>query len=147
MPAPDLGRRFETEDAGMTMVSDVATIQMRFERDPRSAGHARRAVQDCLDGTVPTQTMGTAVLLTSELVTNAVTHTLSAGELFGHYDQVHRRLWIEVHDNSPVLPDLQDGVNARLAGGFGLRLVDLLASSWGAIAAEPGKTVWFELKW
>jgi anti-sigma regulatory factor (Ser/Thr protein kinase) len=129
------------------MVGGVATIQFRFDRDPWSAGYARRAVQDCLHRETPTQTMQNAVLLTSELVTNAVTHARSAGELVAYYDRLGRRLRIEVRDHSAVLPHMQDRFTARRAGGLGLRLVDTLASSWGTTATATGKTVWFELEW
>lgn len=131
----------------MAMLGDVATIHMRFEPDLRSARHARRAVHACLNGETPTEIIHNAVLLTSELVTNAVTHTLSAGELVAHHDRLRKRVRIEVRDNSPVLPHMQDGFTERRVGGFGLRLVDILASSWGATATATGKKVWFELKW
>ena len=84
---------------------------------------------------------------TSELVTNVVTHTLTAGELVAHCDRLCKRLRIEVRDNSPVLPRMQDGFTAVRVGGFGLRLVDKVASSWGTTATTTGKTVWFELSW
>ena len=129
------------------MVGDVAAIQMRLDRDPCSASRARWAVRDCLDGEAPVETMYNAVLLTSELVTNVVTHTLAAGELVAHYDRLRKRLRVEVRDNSPVLPHMQDGFASVRVGGFGMRLVDKLASSWGTTATATGKTVWFELGW
>jgi anti-sigma regulatory factor (Ser/Thr protein kinase) len=119
---------------------------MRLDRDPDSARHARQAVEDCLDVDTPTETMRNAVLLTSELVTNAMTHTVSAGELIAYYNQLRKRLRIEVRDNSPVLPRMQDD-SAERVGGLGLRLLDTLASDWGTTATATGKTVWFELKW
>ena len=128
------------------MVGDVATIQVRFDCEPWSARDARRAVQDCLRET-PTATMQNAGLLTSELVTNVVTHARSAGELVAYYDRLRQRVRIEVHDNSPLLPQMQHRSTAERAGGLGLRLVDALASSWGTTATATGKTVWFELGW
>ena len=129
------------------MAGVVATVQIGFARGPRSARHARRALQDCLNGESPTEITENAVLLTSELVTNAVTHALSAGELVAYYDRLSRWLRVEVRDNSPVLPQMQDGFTAGRVGGLGLCLVDTLASSWGMTATATGKTVWFELKW
>jgi hypothetical protein len=130
----------------MAMVRDVA-LRIPFDRDPLSAGRARRAVQGCLDGETPIGTLRKAVLLTSELVTNAVTHTPSAGELVAHCDRLRKRLRIEVRDSSPVLPQIRDGFTAGDVGGYGLRLVDRLASSWGTTATATGKSVWFELRW
>ena len=129
------------------MVGEVAAIQMQFDRDPCSASRARRAVRDCLDGETPVETMCNAVLLTSELVTNVVTHTLTSGELVAYYDRLRKRLRIEVRDNSPVMPHMQDGFTVVRVGGFGLRLVDQVASNWGTTATATGKTVWFELSW
>ena len=129
------------------MVGDVATIHMRFDRDPRSADLARRTVQGCLNGETPISTIDDAVLLTSELVTNAVTHTLSAGELVAYYDRLARCVRIEVRDNSPVVPQMQDRFTARRVGAARIALVDTLASSWGTTATATGKTVWFELRW
>jgi anti-sigma regulatory factor (Ser/Thr protein kinase) len=120
---------------------------MPLDRDPRSASHARRAVQDGLYGETPTDTLRDAVLLTSELVTNVMTHTPTAGELVAYCDRLRKRLRIEVRDNSPVLPQMQNGVTAVDIGGFGLRLVDQVASSWGTTATPTGKAVWFELRW
>lgn len=129
------------------MADDVATIRMGFGRGPSSARHARRALQGCLKVETPTETTENAVLLTSELVTNAVTHALSAGELVAYYDRLLRWLRVEVRDNSPMLPQMQDGFTVGRVGGLGLCLVDTLASSWGTTPTATGKTVWFELKW
>jgi anti-sigma regulatory factor (Ser/Thr protein kinase) len=130
----------------MAMAGDAAAIRMRLDREPDSAGHARQAVEDCLRIDTPTETMQNAVLLTSELVTNAMAHTVSAGELVAYYSQLGKRLRIEVRDNSPVLPRMQDDSTERV-GGVGLRLVNTLASDWGTTPTATGKTVWFELKW
>lgn len=55
-------------------------------------------------------------------------------------DELH----IEVCDGSPVLP------RARTArpdeeSGRGLVLLDQLASAWGTLLTQDGKTVWFSL--
>ena len=128
-------------------MGDDALIRMRFGREPWWASYARRAVHDCLDGDTPTETMRNAVLLTSELVTNAVTHTVADGELVAYYDGLRKRLRIEVRDDSHLLPQMRDRFTAGRVGGLGLRLVDQLASSWGTMATATGKTVWFELTW
>jgi anti-sigma regulatory factor (Ser/Thr protein kinase) len=131
----------------MAMAGDVSTIQMRFDADARSARRARRAVEECLNDESPAEVTQNAVLLTSELVTNAVTHALSAGELVAFYDRLSGWLRVEVRDNSPVLPQIQDGFTVGCVGGLGLCVVDTLATSWGATPTTTGKTVWFELKW
>ncbi len=87
----------------------------------------------------------TAVLLVSELITNATQHagpgtsvTVLRLEYGGDW------LRIEVHDASPDEP------KPRIAGwpdesGFGLMLVDALATKWGVQRTSRGKAVWAEL--
>lgn len=95
-------------------------------------------------GDLPAPLLDDALLVVSELVTNAVKH--GDGE-------ITLRLWpgpdlvrIEVTDESPRYPepvesDLDD------EAGRGLQIVGALASSWGATPASTswGKTVWVEL--
>jgi anti-sigma regulatory factor (Ser/Thr protein kinase) len=84
----------------------------------------------------------TAELLTSELVTNAVRASATAGE--------HVRLWvtsdqasivIHVWDSSNSMPIRQDSSPDK-ESGRGLLLVQALASGWGVYQESVGKTVW-----
>lgn len=83
-----------------------------------------------------------AVLLTSELATNAVLHARTPFRLSVALDE---DLTVEVTDGSPELPLVEseplDGDRGR-----GLLLVSELASSWGTRRETVGKTVWFSLK-
>jgi anti-sigma regulatory factor (Ser/Thr protein kinase) len=86
-----------------------------------------------------------ASLLTSELITNAVTHgasfvLLEAGE---HEAKLH----VAVSDDNPDVPVVgplpPDAMSER---GRGLLLVAVLAASWGVELLDGGgKAVWFEL--
>jgi anti-sigma regulatory factor (Ser/Thr protein kinase) len=86
-----------------------------------------------------------AELLVSELVTNAITASRSAGSDFPV------RLWllsdavqvlIVVWDASPHLPARVD-VSAEAEAGRGLLLVEMISDQWGTSATPPcGKTVW-----
>ncbi|MQY11587.1 hypothetical protein SRB5_17060 [Streptomyces sp. RB5] len=96
-----------------------------------------------------------ALLLVSELVTNAVVHAGTEVEVRLRYDPgtggagpapgvpARPGLIVEVGDGR--------GRRADAAGGFarergrGLRLVDELAESWGVAYRRTGKTVWFRL--
>jgi anti-sigma regulatory factor (Ser/Thr protein kinase) len=84
------------------------------------------------------------LLLTSEAVTNSVVHasTESVGvSLWRCDDHVH----VSVTDNDPEAPEMQP-VDPTRAGGFGVRLIDLLADDWGvARTGDDGKCVWFEV--
>jgi two-component sensor histidine kinase len=81
--------------------------------------------------------LDTAVLLISELVTNAVLH--GAGEI---------RLEIEIERARFAVSDEGDGTPVVRGepgpeGGWGLRLVGQLARRWGV--RENRTQVWFEL--
>jgi anti-sigma regulatory factor (Ser/Thr protein kinase) len=84
-----------------------------------------------------------AVLLTSELVTNAIRH--EAGEtvtlVVAHgWDQLR----VEVHDSSRSAPAPVD-VPADAEAGRGLMLVATLAADWGYHPTPTGKAVYFTL--
>ncbi|MFI5040611.1 MAG: ATP-binding protein [Acidimicrobiales bacterium] len=111
--------------------------------DDASAGTARRFVARSLSGIEGADVREAAVLLTSELVTNAVRH--AGGECVLVVDVDAGRVRIEIHDQASQRPILR-----RLAvtdqRGRGLALVDALARRWGSDpVAGKGKAVWFEL--
>jgi anti-sigma regulatory factor (Ser/Thr protein kinase) len=80
-----------------------------------------------------------AVLLTSELATNAVIHARTPFRVTVLLDG---DLTVEVADGSDYLPSIEpaavDGESGR-----GLLLVSRLADRWGSRREESGKTVWF----
>lgn len=88
-----------------------------------------------------------AVLLTSEVVTNAVVHAgphVSGNKLRLVLEQTDELVRIEVTDWRTALPLAGDGAVDKL-GGRGLLLLDALATQWGVIPFDSGKVVWFEL--
>jgi serine/threonine-protein kinase RsbW len=85
-----------------------------------------------------------ALLIVSELATNAVRH--AAGTDLIALDLFAAPTWlrIEVQDTDrswpqPRIPDSFD------ESGFGFVLVDALAGKWGVRETEEGKAVWAEL--
>jgi anti-sigma regulatory factor (Ser/Thr protein kinase) len=86
----------------------------------------------------------TAILLTSELVTNALTHGESPVTVAVSWSV--EQLRVEVHDRSRYLPAPWP---ARIAvddeAGRGLLLVDTLATDWGFYRTPGGKAVYFTL--
>jgi anti-sigma regulatory factor (Ser/Thr protein kinase) len=85
-----------------------------------------------------------AVLVTSELTTNAIVH--SAGPFSLRIFRSEQCIRIEVSDSSPIMPSVQPASLLR-GGGRGLSIVEQLASAWGVIAetTHAGKTVWCEI--
>ncbi len=83
-----------------------------------------------------------AQLLVSELVTNAVVHARS--DVTVVLSLTVHALRIEVSDDDPTCPQARDAHDSA-TGGRGLRIVDTVASRWGVLRHDGGKTVWFEL--
>jgi anti-sigma regulatory factor (Ser/Thr protein kinase) len=114
---------------------------------PRAPGAARVVVDHCLCGLVTQRVLQDAVLLVSEVVTNSVDH----GEV-GAGDSVlviiylaTDTLCLEVQNPgvAGVVAASREGREAG-KGGFGLDLVDLLASRWGVIR-NTNTSVWLEM--
>jgi anti-sigma regulatory factor (Ser/Thr protein kinase) len=84
-----------------------------------------------------------AVLLTSELVTNAIRHeagttiTLTVTCICG-------QLRVDVHDTSCSMPVVMDAL-ADAEAGRGLMLVASLSTDWGVHRTRTGKAVYFTL--
>jgi anti-sigma regulatory factor (Ser/Thr protein kinase) len=87
-----------------------------------------------------------AVLLTSELVTNAVLHGLGPVQLL--LDDDGDRLRIEISDGETALPPGPGRPDGTQVSGRGLLIVDSLADRWGSHSrpVPPGKIVWFEVR-
>lgn len=110
---------------------------IRLSAHPTSPRAAREFVASTLEDWGWTDNVATPVLLTSELVSNAVIHAESDIVVTVY---VGERLRVELFDESIVHPSRE-----RLGSGRGLQLVDALAASWGVRPEGRGKTVWFEL--
>jgi anti-sigma regulatory factor (Ser/Thr protein kinase) len=107
-------------------------------RSPNSVGAARRLV----NGHTPSldsQQRRDAVLMVSELVTNAVLHGVGAISL--RVDAEADTVRIEVADEGNAAPAPSPEPNAY--GGWGLRIVEQLADDWGVLAGST--KVWFRL--
>jgi anti-anti-sigma factor len=98
---------------------------------------ARRWVEELVDR---------AVLVASELVTNAVVH--SKGPVRLRLELHKERLHLAVYDPSPRLLALAvDPGDLEAEGGRGLLIVDQLASSWGVHPSPGGgKAIWCVLE-
>jgi anti-sigma regulatory factor (Ser/Thr protein kinase) len=106
-----------------------------------SVPRARRFVADELRHS-PAD-VDTAVLLVSELVTNAVLHARTSVTV--SVEDRRGTVRIEVYDGSPAQPHIH-AYSTTSATGRGLRLLDRLARRWGVgNAPVGGKVIWFEV--
>lgn len=120
----------------------MPTIEVTLPPDTDTPRRARRFIQDALDEGAPDDVVDIAVLLVSEVVTNAVLHARS--EVCVGITWQSGRVRVEVSDRSPVRPVARRF--AEDAGtGRGMLLVEELADAWGMRPAADGKVVWFEL--
>jgi anti-sigma regulatory factor (Ser/Thr protein kinase) len=94
----------------------------------------------------PVELVDLTVLLTSELVTNAVVHGRAPIQLLLVEDG--DRLRIEVTDAESRLPDGPGKPTDQDESGRGLLILDRLADRWGSHPrpTPPGKVVWFEVQ-
>jgi anti-sigma regulatory factor (Ser/Thr protein kinase) len=113
---------------------------------PGAPQAARAAVGGWLQGRVGAVVIGDAQLLISELVTNCFRHAetvegaplrITAGYMGGviHFEVSDEGADADVTRRTPS----RDG-----SGGFGLHILDALASRWG-VTHRQGTQVWFEL--
>ena len=94
---------------------------------------------------LPAETVDIARLLVTELVSNALLH--GSGAVLLAVGRERGGVRVEVSDESPN-PPMVVGAETLMEHGFGLRLVTVLASSWGTTSRSddrPGKRVWFAL--
>lgn len=125
--------------AGAGQRADVLELAPEQE----SARLARSFVSGRLHDWGNTGVVDAAVLLVSELVTNAVLHTGQPLRL--NISLSPAALTVAVTDLDPTPPRMNLSVDTMSEGGRGLLMVDLLASRWGVEAQATGKRVWFEL--
>jgi serine phosphatase RsbU (regulator of sigma subunit)/anti-sigma regulatory factor (Ser/Thr protein kinase) len=127
--------------ARLNGIPDEHVAEWQLDADPREVGRARRLVRErLLDWGLP-QTVETAELLVSEVVTNAVRH--AQGDRIGLRVVRTDALLFEVTDDEPALPAMITA-GPDDESGRGLRVVSRLARDWGASATGHRKTVWFE---
>jgi anti-sigma regulatory factor (Ser/Thr protein kinase) len=107
-------------------------------RSPASAGVARQLVNGHT-ATLGSQKREDAALLVSELVNNALVHSIGAIWLRIDVESDGVRVEVSDHGNVALAPSPTPGSH----GGWGLRIVDELADDWGVL--EGSTRVWFRL--
>jgi anti-sigma regulatory factor (Ser/Thr protein kinase) len=140
--APPSGVSDHHADAASTAVLGSLTIPGRPEHVHDARAFVAKALGDLHPGAAD------AVLLTSELVTNAVTHSSSksdGGAVTILVVEADGGVRVEVADEGSELstPVVRGDVFAT--DGHGLFLVQALADQWGYVRDDNGTTVWFWL--
>ena len=120
--------------------------RVRLVTGPAAPAEARRRVRDAIQCWQVPVDLDAALLLTSELVTNAVRHQAGQGAqaVMLAIACSRGRLRVDVHDTSCSLPAVAE-VPADAETGRGLLLVATLSDEWGFYRTPAGKAVYFTL--
>ena len=118
------------------------SFKVRLPPQPSSVGDARAHVRRLLDEADRDDLAETAVLLVSEVVTNALLHAGTDIDVAARLDD--KGLRVEIGDGSPHLPSRRR-YGAAAGTGRGLLMLESLVDDWGVIRHRTGKTVWFRV--
>ncbi|WP_043640788.1 SpoIIE family protein phosphatase [Nonomuraea candida] len=130
-----------------TRVSSTA-----FDGTAHAPAHARKFVRQVLGEWRLSHLTEDAVLLTSELVTNAVVHAGTGVELTCRLDvdASPAKLEIEVDDHHPTrtIPAAEPASceGSLQTSGRGLALAGMLADAWGVTYTRTAKRVWVRME-
>ena len=126
-----------------TRPTELHQRRVRLSREPAAAAEARSQVRAIICAWKIPVDPDIAVLLTSELVSNAIRHERGESVMLV-INGACGELRVDVHDTSRALPVAVDAP-ADAETGRGLMLVESLASEWGFYRTPAGKAVYFTL--
>jgi anti-sigma regulatory factor (Ser/Thr protein kinase) len=121
-------------------------LEAMLQAGPAAPATARAALTRWLSGHVPIEVLEDARLLASELITNSIRHRETQ-------DDTSLRLAVQLREGALRIEVRDPGTTGAIApreadrvggGGYGLQLVDKLATRWG-INRTGGTHVWFEV--
>jgi anti-sigma regulatory factor (Ser/Thr protein kinase) len=127
----------------LTHPTELHVCRVRLTAGPAAAAEARGQVRAAIRAWDIPVDPGVAVLLTSELVTNAIRHEQGDGVTLAVACSCGQ-LRVDVHDTSCTLPVVLDAA-ADAEAGRGLMLVAALSADWGVYRTPAGKAVYFTL--
>ena len=123
--------------------TELHRSRVRLAAGPAAAGEARSQVRVAICAWDVPVDPDVAVLLTSELVTNAIRHEAS-GTVTLAITCSCRELRVDVFDTCRFLPVVVDAPG-EAETGRGLMLVATLSADWGFYRTPAGKAVYFTL--
>jgi anti-sigma regulatory factor (Ser/Thr protein kinase) len=119
-------------------------LRLALPPDVPAVRLARKVTRDALDAWQLGHLEDSAVLLVSELVTNAVRHAIDTGAIGLELTIAGSWLRMEVQDGDPNWRQMRRPAECD-EPGFGFVLIDSLADRWGLRRISAGKAVWVEL--
>ena len=133
---------------------ELLSSRVAFTAAPTTARRARHWIAGQLARTDPADLIDTAVLLVSELVTNAVHASVAAAAAAGHADprgieltvaRTRDTVRIEVADSACGSLPAPSAPSAEDESGRGMQVISALSKRWGCWSGQLGKVVWCEL--
>jgi anti-sigma regulatory factor (Ser/Thr protein kinase) len=133
---------------------ELLSSRIEFIAAPGAVRRARHWIAGQLARTHPADLVDAAVLLVSELVTNAVRASAAAEDVSGYADPRRIELTvartcetvrIEVSDSASGSLPAPSVASADDESGRGLQVIIALSERWGCRSAHRGKVVWCEL--
>ncbi|WP_431916513.1 SpoIIE family protein phosphatase [Micromonospora wenchangensis] len=137
--------------AGTDAGRDEHVRRVRLPADNRTPAAARAVVRSVLAEADLDELLNEALLLTTELSTNAVEHARTELDIEVVADQIGLTVTVSDFAAGPVdelvvgIRNDTDQIGEVSARGRGLLLVDHFASRWGTTYLPTGKGVWFRL--
>lgn len=134
----------DTVALGTRRVSTTATVH--FPHTSASVTSARRRIAADLDKRgVPREVVHDAVLVLSEILSNALRHARplgGSGKIRVSWDVRAGAVEIEVTDGGGATRPYPAQPSISSLGGRGLGIVTTLTSDWGVRSSGPETTVW-----
>jgi anti-sigma regulatory factor (Ser/Thr protein kinase) len=127
----------------VTLPTELLIRRVPLAAGPAAAAEARGEVREAICAWDIPVDPSVAVLLTSELVTNAIRHETGETVTLA-VDCSQGQLRVDVHDSSGDIPVVLDAAGDAETGR-GLMLVATLSHEWGFYRTPAGKAVYFTL--
>jgi anti-sigma regulatory factor (Ser/Thr protein kinase) len=133
---------------------ELLSSRIAFTAAPAAVRRARHWIAAQLARTDPAELIDAAVLLVSELVTNAVHASAAAADSSGGADpgrvelavaRTRDTVRIEVSDSAHGSLPAPSDPSADDESGRGLQVITALTRQWGCRSVQRGKVVWCEL--
>jgi anti-anti-sigma factor len=129
--------------------SFVERVEVDLASDPSAPARARTEIRQAVAGMLGDYALDAAILMTSELVTNAVVHpqTREDDRVGLRITRYEDHILCEISDCGPGFDPARLGPREPETGGRGLLLVESLSTRWGTHRqTDEGRFwVWFEL--
>jgi anti-sigma regulatory factor (Ser/Thr protein kinase) len=130
--------------AAVKKAAAMPTFRISLGQTPASPGRARARLRSFIEENDLSDEPEVALLILSELVTNAVMHGATPIQVVVSGEP--GKLRIDVTDGGTHAPGPEPYfADADQTGGRGLHIVNALSHQWGTTIHEHGKSVWAEV--